>query len=282
MTENPSELTEAQARAFMRQLGRVEGELAASFAIPLYWITREEDGRHTARNGTAFVLDTGERVFGVTANHVLEGWRTDWETKDVISLQLGDLSLDPVVRHAIIAAHAGIDLATFQIKPDELAQVAPGKIVLRGYQGEWPPTAPQKDRGIFYAGYPGREKIWLSPKDISFGAAYGGGVASSISESDVSSLIARNYMMPVEGGPALPPENYNFQGISGGPMLTVIGHRGLRTHALAGVIYQGPNTSLDPKEAIAGLEIIKARRAHFILADGTLDVARWGSLQAFR
>jgi hypothetical protein len=33
--------------------------------------------------------------------------------------------------------------------------------------------------------------------------------------------------------------------------------------------------SENQEEAIAGLEIIKARRAHFLLSDGGLDRARW-------
>jgi hypothetical protein len=68
-----------------------------------------------------------------------------------------------------------------------------------------------------------------------------------------------------------------FRGMSGGLMLTVIQNR-LRSWSLAGVIYQGPNTSADEGQAIAGLEVIRARRAHFILPDGRLDVARWKSL----
>jgi len=41
--------------------------------------------------------------------------------------------------------------------------------------------------------------------------------------------------------------------MSGGAMLTVIQNK-LRSWALAGVIYQGPNISLDVNQAIAGLE----------------------------
>jgi hypothetical protein len=78
-------------------------------------------------------------------------------------------------------------------------------------------------------------------------------------------------------GGGVPPENFAFSGISGGPMLMVIQGR-LRSWALAGVVYQGPNTSENPDEAIAGLEIIKARRAHFLLPRGNLDTARWHSL----
>lgn len=84
-------------------------------------------------------------------------------------------------------------------------------------------------------------------------------------------------------GEGMPPENYDFRGISGGPMLSVIECRGLlRSWALAGVIYEGPNPSPDPDEAIGGLEIIRARRAHFILPDGTLDTRRWEKIAAMR
>jgi hypothetical protein len=62
-------------------------------------------------------------------------------------------------------------------------------------------------------------------------------------------------------------------------MLSVVDYKGLlRGWALAGVIYQGPNTSSDPNQAISGLELIKARRAHFIRPDGTLDTQLWDSI----
>ena len=72
--------------------------------------------------------------------------------------------------------------------------------------------------------------------------------------------------------------HFDFRGISGGPMLAVVETDKLRSWVLAGVIYEGPNPSDDPEQAIAGLEIIKARRAHFILPDGRLDIPRWEAL----
>jgi hypothetical protein len=68
MAQNPADITEAEARAIMSVLGRAEGELAASFAIPIFWIIRESNGQYRARNGTAFALSTGERVISVTGN----------------------------------------------------------------------------------------------------------------------------------------------------------------------------------------------------------------------
>jgi hypothetical protein len=44
------------------------------------------------------------------------------------------------------------------------------------------------------------------------------------------------------------------------------------------MIYQGPNPCDDPRESITGLQIIKARRAHFILPNGQLDKSRWETI----
>jgi hypothetical protein len=119
MTDDTHELTEAEARSIMRVLGKAEGEFAVSTAFPIFWTIRAADRQYRARSGTAFALDTGERMFGVTANHVLDGWRADRCTKGVGALQIGNLSFDPEGRNAIIAAHPGIDIATFQLSPDE-------------------------------------------------------------------------------------------------------------------------------------------------------------------
>ena len=83
--------------------------------------------------------------------------------------------------------------------------------------------------------------------------------------------------VPAKVGEGVPQENFDFRGMSGGLMLTALQNQ-LRSWSLAGVIYQGPNTSADGGQAIAGLEVIRARRAHFILPNGNLDLVRWQSL----
>lgn len=93
----------------------------------------------------------------------------------------------------------------------------------------------------------------------------------------MSSLVERNNLIDVMGD-GLPPENYDFRGMSGGPMIMVIETATLRSWSLAGIIYEGPNRFSDETEAIAGLEIIKARRPHFILPDGQLDIDLWNTV----
>lgn len=266
-----------EAKAIMHGgLGRCELELVTSFCAPLYWAVRSHDQKIRSRNGTAFFLDAGQGVFGVTACHVIEGWRVSRRSEDAGPLRLAgngsSVALDWNAR--FIDMHPCIDIATFRITHAEVQQL--GKTVLTGYQKMWPPGPPAERCGIYYCGYPGVGTRHPSVREVVFGVAPGSGIATSVSEKDISTLIEREHLMPALGD-GIPPENFDFRGISGGLMLTVIQNK-LRSWALSGVIYQGPNVSEDPNEAIAGLEIIKARRAHFILPDGKLDTVRWNFL----
>lgn len=60
-------ITEEQAKAIVRSVGKPTLEFAASIVAPLYWAQPGEDGTVCARNGTAFFLRTPEALFGVTA-----------------------------------------------------------------------------------------------------------------------------------------------------------------------------------------------------------------------
>ncbi len=274
----PPVMSEDQARALMGSgLAKAELEFLMSLTVPLFWVLREGEKRFRVRNGSAFFLNVGAGPFAVTAQHVIEQLNQDKHAGNVVAVQLGELPLDLAGKNVIIAAHEQLDIATFRITPEEVAAL--GKTILTGSQQQWPPLPPQQDRGVYFGGFPGTETIWTSPQEISFGALPAGGIASSISEIDVSSLIEREHLIPLLGE-GIPPPDYNFGGISGGPMLSVVERNGVRSWALAGVIYEGPNPSPDPEQAVAGLEIIRARRARFICPDGTLDIARWAQLHS--
>jgi hypothetical protein len=251
-------------------LGRAELELATSFAMPLYWIYREAAG-FRVRNGTAFFLDTGRAIFGVTAHHVIAQMRRDRVHHDVLMTQISTgpgLTIDFEGANSILDEDEAIDIATFRIEPEQIERS--GKTALRGHQPGWPPGPPQQDRGVYYSGYPETETLWQAPDEVNFGAVPGSGVASSVNEHTISTQIARERLFAVLGR-GLPPADYNFNGMSGGPMLTVV-QGALRSWRLAGVIYEGPNIeSTAERPGIEGLEIIRARRADFINADGTLD-----------
>ncbi len=273
-------MNENDARRIMAGgLGRAELEFVTSVCAPLYWIIREADGSRRVRNGTAFFLNAGEGIFAVTADHVMVGLDQDRSQHEIEAVQLGcDLKLDFAGTHAVIDRNPDMDIATFNIAKTEVAAL--GKTVLTGYQSCWPPDPPQKDRGIYFSGFAATNTRWHSRSEISFGAVSGGGVATSINSRDVSTQVERAHLIDVMGL-GLPPENYDFGGISGGPMLSVIESRGIRTWALAGVIYGGPNICAEEGKSIQGFEVIKARHASFLRPDGTLDLRLWNNGGAY-
>jgi hypothetical protein len=266
------EIDEAEARRIVGDgLGRAELEIATSFCAPLYWIIRQPDGQRRARNGTAFFLDAGKGVFAVTADHVLAGLEQDRASHQVEAVQLGsDLKLDLSGKHAVIDRDAELDIATFRITPQEVAAL--GKTILTGSQSAWPPKPPLEGRGIYFSGFAGEATTWLSPSEISFGAAPGGGIADMIGRREIWTVFDRSWWIDLLG---LPPERFDFGGVSGGPMPMVVERNGLRLWALAGVIFEGPNPSHQTGKSIEGFETIKAPPARFILPDGSLDRSQW-------
>jgi hypothetical protein len=120
-------------------LGKAELEFVMSLTAPLFWVIRERDEEYRVRNGSAFFVDAGQGLFGVTADHVLKGLSADRAGHDVVAFQIGDLPFDGA-KNAIIASNDLIDIATFRITREELRKL--GKTALTGYQRRWPPLPP--------------------------------------------------------------------------------------------------------------------------------------------
>jgi hypothetical protein len=277
-------ITEEEPQAIVRRMGKPMLEFAASITAPLYWPVRNTDGTVSARNGTAFFLKTRRALFGVTAAHVIEGrnsWRSHCEINGETQLRLGgrngtSVSFDWDARAVDI--NLDMDIATFAVSAREIEDI--NRTPYSGVQNGWPPDPPRERHGIVYAGFPAVGTRLLSVTSVQFGVVCGTGLVSSVSELNVSSLIERDYLEPALGD-GIPPGNFDFGGISGAPMLYVtLSKGGLFLNSLAGVIFSGPNTSCDPGKAIAGFELIRARRACFIREDGFLDHSNWGSLRA--
>ncbi len=257
-------------------LGEAELKIAASYTTPFFWVLRGGDGREMMKGGSAFFVDTGERTFGVTATHVVEECLQDTKSRTFVQCMLGSNLGTTVPFHLgdrLIDAHHDIDIATFWMTPEEIRQT--GRIILQGfYHPRWPPPLPQQDRGVIYCGFPGKGRRWLAAREISCGCAAMGGIATNSHETSLSILVERENLFQVFGEEAM-PKNYDFGGISGGPVLAIVQTPTIRSWMPAGVIIQGPNSSGVPGEAILDLEIIKARPIHFIKPNGEIDVTRW-------
>ncbi len=274
--DEPSESQKKEAIALIvGGLGEAELKIAASYTAPLFWVLRSFDGSEEIKNGSLFFLDTGERVFAVTAGHVVNKCLQDTKLRTFVQCMIGSNLGTPVpffLGDRLIDGNLDIDIATLWVTPEEMQRT--GREALRGYHQNWPPPLPQVDRGVTYCGFPGNGRRVLRPREIGFGCVAMGGIASSSNEISLSILIERDNLFQVLGNKTM-PENYDFGGVSGGPVLAIVQTPTIRSWMPAGVIIQGPNPSGKADESILGLEIIKARPMHFIKANGGIDVARW-------
>ena len=100
------------------ELEKFELNFTISVTAPLFWVIRQADGAYIAKNGSAFFLNTGNCLFGVTAYHVIEEWRHDRSQHDVVHCFLGGHGLACRFREEwLIDGDPAIDIATFDITP---------------------------------------------------------------------------------------------------------------------------------------------------------------------
>jgi hypothetical protein len=263
-------------------LGKAELEFVSSLTAPFFWILRDSStGKEQMKNGSVFFLDAGRGPFAVTAAHVVNECLKDSRSPMFVQCMIGShgqVAYPFYLGDRIIDAHADIDIATLRFAAGEIQTI--GRTVLTGSQGTWPPRLAEADGGVTYCGFPGNGRRWLAPRQISFGCVPMAGIATNAHESSISIQLERDKMMRVLGDEEM-PENFDFGGMSGGPVLAIVQTETLRLWKPAGVIVQGPNPTGDPAQSIQGLEIIVARPIHFINADGTLDIARWDRSKPF-
>jgi hypothetical protein len=272
----PNDVTKAAAAAMiLAGLGEAELRIVASFTTPFYWVLRYGDGSERFKSGSLFFLDTGSRVFGVTASHVVEACLEDTKSSAFVQCMLGSngkTSLPFMLGDRLIDAHHDVDIATLHFSAEEIRYT--GHDVLRGSYPNWPPPLPQEERGVLYCGFPGKGRRFLKPREISFGCCAMAGLATNCRETSLSILIERENLTQILGDEPM-PQDYDFGGVSGGPVIAIVQSQTMRGWRPAGVVIQGPNPSGLESESITGLEIIRARPIHFIKEDGLIDVARW-------
>ena len=232
----------------------VEIAVAGSIA-PFLWRERDEQSALKIRNGTVFFVSP-DWPFMVTADHVYAAY-LDARNKfgDFARCQIGNLRFVPEDR--LIARNEALDIATFAITSEEIKKTYDGKFAM-----SFDPMNPQVGKGVFFAGFPGRERRLLSEREIESGIFTASTVADNVSDREISGHFDREYQVDKPGRPPS-PEVYEIGGVSGGPLVTMVDSANLCYWRLGGVM-TAFNTSF---------EIFYATRADFILPDGTLKSA---------
>jgi hypothetical protein len=136
MVTLPRQPSREEAIRLMRSgLAEAMRDVAASYVIPICWITARNGKPLILDNGSAFLLNCGAGPFLVTANHVYQGFCAAKEERSDAVCVVGELRFDPVDR--LIAFDAAYDVATFRVTQHEietLTRYAGGKVTLTGSQ----------------------------------------------------------------------------------------------------------------------------------------------------
>lgn len=277
-TDPPSRAHLTKMMALDKMINREALDTALSMTGAIYWATDNAAHVDRLQNGSLFFVDAGLGVFGVTAAHVVESCLEDESSAGFRSCMIARNGTPyPInLSERIICRHKEMDLATLRFSEAEVREI--GRTVVRGHRDNWPPPLPREHTAITYCGFPGVGRTVLEQTNLTFKAVVMQGPRASAHETCISIQIAREQLEQHHGNTAM-PLNFNFSGMSGGPALSYA--RDFPDMTLQGVIFRGPNPSTDPAQAIEGFELISIRPAHFINADGTLDVQRWESNQAW-
>ncbi len=244
-------MTKDEAKALVK--GPFGSELLKTitkYVAPLFWIQPQKEGFKVINNGTTFFIYTPIKTFGVTADHVFQGFIKAKVKNQSLICRIHNLIID--LEDRLIDRNKELDIATFHISPQEVEQVD------KWFLTNWPPVIPEIDKGIMFAGFPGEARKQYSSGKVEWGAYPATGIATSVSDRIISCQFERKYW--IETPPfKIPPENFDISGLSGAPMLTLI-ENDMMSWSIGGVM-----TDFHPDFKIA-----MASRADVILPDGML------------
>jgi hypothetical protein len=120
-----------------------------AMSVPFWWHGPTPSDPAIYNNGSLCLLDTGERIIGVTACHVLSAYLARLATGKPFVCQFGGVTVSPEV--LLIQMSETLDLATF-----DLTRIMPA---LKGYTphrpSAWPPSRAAVKDLVIYGGFPG-------------------------------------------------------------------------------------------------------------------------------
>jgi hypothetical protein len=246
-----NELSDAEKEALMRgSFGTELVNVIQPCVAPLHW---QKAGSSWPSSGSAFFVDTGTAMFGITAKHVYDAFEEEANLDPSLVCWFYNYPFVDL-RARLISKGRECDVATFEILPSEITR-------LDRRAAPWPPSIPPKGKSVVFAGFPGIGKRVSESGTLTFGMFKSMTNVDSLSERDISLVRPPDDQVTDVDGKGLPPHDIDLGGMSGGPVFTVLDGAGIVSWALAGVIY----------EYGVAFEIIKSVRADIIGKDGFIN-----------
>ncbi|MGB7077391.1 MAG: hypothetical protein WBD53_09395 [Xanthobacteraceae bacterium] len=231
------------------------------YALPLWWVFKDQTNGLTLRNGSSFLVNRGHGIFAVTAAHVLAEYVATKSRSTKIACQLGSLEFDPEAR--LISRQDKLDIATFRVTEVEAAHI--NKAIVPSEPPIWEPLVPTLTNFAFFAGFPAQSGGLTPSGDFATAPHFAMQPITSVTDHQIGCRFDREKMIDLSGQ-GLPPQGYDVGGISGGPLLmpTLVRQEDVEgvIWRLAGIIVQAAMGEL--------FEQIVAVRSNYIQSDGKI------------
>jgi hypothetical protein len=267
-----NEMSDEERKALLAGgFGQMFSEMAHRHVTWLWWTRDTPELTDILGHGSAFILDRGKGPMLVTAAHVYREYLAHQLEHGSLYCQVGNTRVKDLSRLLIACGNLYVppgepapdpDIATFRMNPAAVGRVRKVPVMA---VGDWP-APPAVKQNVMFAGYPGHERIFVSPSEIDFGFHTGMTGARTITERHITMLIEREFLVDWTGH-GVPPAGYGLGGMSGAPLLVPEFRESGWYFRLGGVVSEAPGPRA-PEEVL--LEMVIADRAEFIEPDGTI------------
>lgn len=185
--------------------------IAQNATAPIWWSRSSSPiGSAVLHNGTATLINTGEKTICVTAGHVYSKYLAHKKEFNDLECQIGSVRIN--LEDYFVDHNVDLDLATFEISPVLLAA---SRASAHGAP-KWPPTRLLESEIVILGGYPGLLRIeqpgQLGTPFVSFLAR----VAQTSANHSAIQLNLEDAYWP-DGSGGLAPAS-ELGGMSGGPL----------------------------------------------------------------
>jgi hypothetical protein len=169
-----------------------------SYAVPIWWVTLDEQSNAKLRNGSAFLVDCGQGIFAATPAHVFKEYCEEKREATVIACQIGNSLFDLEAR--LIGCDLENDVATFRVEPSDAVVIA--KSILSSRAEDWPPVPAKEGDFAFFAGFPAQSR-GMSPTRHFFATVPYQAMThiTSIIDHQISCRFDREKMLDIGGYP---------------------------------------------------------------------------------
>ncbi len=204
----------AEEQRRIRESGRAILELAFSHTGPII-ISSAPAANAPLNSASCFLLKLEERIFLVTAAHVLEETEKRLKDDPALKWQVGQLVIDP--RERISFREAKTDRLFLLLRPTEATQT--GLPILSAAAG-WPTPTLKPGDYVAVAGFPKYMRERLSAAKIQFDCMTAIYRVTTVGAAYCICQWEREEYLTLRGS-GVPPVGTELGGMSGGPVLKI-------------------------------------------------------------